>query len=163
MSTHALRQLARDCDFQDVNAATYKHELTRDAFFNGINSNATRQRLLEDDNLDLIAVVKKAQMLNRAQKQSGSYIVKTPHMAATITGNEWDELQMSSLSQTALAKMTSSGNKRNAFSAERIFIRAEEKIAQPKIQSVAMVASLGIFNVCVRAKIGKSLPCLLTM
>ena len=35
---HALRQLARDCEFQNVNAENSKNEMTRDAFINGINS-----------------------------------------------------------------------------------------------------------------------------
>ena len=39
---YALRQLARGCEFRYVNAATYKDELTRDAFINGISFSAIR-------------------------------------------------------------------------------------------------------------------------
>jgi len=56
---HVLRQLTRDCEFQDVNARTYQDELTRDAFINGINSSIIRQRLLEEEQLDLTSAIKK--------------------------------------------------------------------------------------------------------
>ena len=57
---HALRQLARDCAFQNVTAEIYKDELTRDAFISGISSSVIRQRLLEDTNLDFQTAVKKS-------------------------------------------------------------------------------------------------------
>ena len=48
---HALKQLARDCNFQAVSAEQYQNELTRDAFIHGITSTAIRQRLSEEDEL----------------------------------------------------------------------------------------------------------------
>ena len=35
---HALNQLARDCQFQEMRANEYKDDLSRDAFINGIGS-----------------------------------------------------------------------------------------------------------------------------
>ena len=49
---HALDQLARDCQFQDVRANDYKDDLSWDAFINGIGSSTIRQRLLEESDLD---------------------------------------------------------------------------------------------------------------
>ena len=40
---HALRQLTRNCAFQNVTTKIYKNELTRDAFISGINSSVIRQ------------------------------------------------------------------------------------------------------------------------
>ena len=57
---HALRQLARDCAFQNVTAEVYKDELTGGAFISGINSSVFRQRLLEDNNLGFQTTVKKS-------------------------------------------------------------------------------------------------------
>ena len=63
---HALKQLARDCEFQQVSADRYRDELTKDAFINGINSSAVRRRLLEEDQLTLQTAVNKAEMFDRA-------------------------------------------------------------------------------------------------
>ena len=63
---HALKQLARDCEFQQVSADRYRDELIRDSFINGISSNAIRQRLLEEDQLTLQTAVNKAEILDRA-------------------------------------------------------------------------------------------------
>ena len=62
---HALRQLARDCAFQNVTAEIYKNEPTRDAFISGINSSVIRQRLLEDNDLDFQTAVKKGKCSNK--------------------------------------------------------------------------------------------------
>jgi len=50
---HALYNLVKDCEFQAVTAEKYKDEMTRDAFINGIASDATRRRLFEGKNLRL--------------------------------------------------------------------------------------------------------------
>ena len=92
---HALHQLARHCKFRNVNAATYKDELKRDAFINEINSGAIRQRLLENNNFDLTEAVKKAQMLDRAQKQFGSYLAKTLHVAVATAEKKYERAAVS--------------------------------------------------------------------
>ena len=38
-----LKSLAEDCTFSEVTAATYREELTRDAFINGLSSASIRQ------------------------------------------------------------------------------------------------------------------------
>ena len=57
---HALRGLAKECSFQAVSAEKYKNDMTRDAFINGIRSDTTRRRLLEEETLDLDTAIKKS-------------------------------------------------------------------------------------------------------
>jgi len=66
----ALKLLSKDCTFQAVSAEQYCEELIRDAFINGLNSQGTRQRILEKDNLSLEAAYEQAYSLERAQQQS---------------------------------------------------------------------------------------------
>ena len=49
----ALKLLARDCNFKAVTANEASDQYVRDAFINGLSSNAIRQRLLENKTLDL--------------------------------------------------------------------------------------------------------------
>ena len=70
---HALRQLARNCTFQNITAEIYKDQLTPDAFIMGINSRVIGQRLLEDNNLDFQTAIKKPQMFKQAERQSASF------------------------------------------------------------------------------------------
>ena len=65
---HTLNQPARDCQFQDLRANDYKDDLSRDAFINGIGSSTIRQRFLEESNLDFQTAVRKAQVLDRAER-----------------------------------------------------------------------------------------------
>ena len=83
---HALKQLARDCDFQQVSADPYRDE-SRDAFINGINSSAMHQRLLEEDQLTLQTAVNKAEMLDQAQMQSSYYTDNPTVKSASISAN----------------------------------------------------------------------------
>ena len=46
-----LNKLSKDCNFKAVTAAQYKLEMIRDAFINGLSSNDTRRRLLEEKDL----------------------------------------------------------------------------------------------------------------
>ena len=64
---HALKQLARDCNFQAVSAEQYRNKLTSDAFILGITSSAIRQWLLEEDKLTFQDAVTKAELLDGAQ------------------------------------------------------------------------------------------------
>lgn len=70
----ALHRLSKDCDIKDVSAETYRQELVRDAFINGLSSHSIRQRLLEkQDVLALAAVFDQASALDLAYKNSESY------------------------------------------------------------------------------------------
>ena len=82
---HSLKQLSRDCNFQAVTAETYRDEMTRDAFINGLNSTEIRRRLLEDDNLNLQAAINKAEMLDRAEKQSNYYSENLTSKVAAVS------------------------------------------------------------------------------
>ena len=82
---HTLNQLARDCQFQDVRANDYKDDLSMDAFINGIGFSTIQQRLLEKSNLDFQTAVRKAQVLDRAERQSSFYLAgKSFQMAAVV-------------------------------------------------------------------------------
>ena len=70
MYVHALRNLAKDCEFQAVSAEKYKEEMTRDAFINGIASEDIRRRLFEEETLDFNTAVKRAEILDLAKQQS---------------------------------------------------------------------------------------------
>ena len=48
-----LSKLSKDCGLKAVSAEQYREELIRDAFINGLASPLIRQRLLENDKLDL--------------------------------------------------------------------------------------------------------------
>ena len=61
---HALRKLARGCSSTNVSAEQHREELTRDAFINGLTSSNTRQRLLEEDELDFKTPIDRAEILN---------------------------------------------------------------------------------------------------
>ena len=65
-----LKTLAKECSFSDVTAATYREELTRDAFINGLSSASIRQRLLEKAEITLVQAYELADGLDRAQRQA---------------------------------------------------------------------------------------------
>ena len=69
----ALKQLANDCNIKSVTANHYKEEAIRDAFINGLQSNLIRQRLLENEVLQLQTAYDQARALNIAQKSSATY------------------------------------------------------------------------------------------
>ncbi|GFN94501.1 retrovirus-related pol polyprotein from transposon 17.6 [Plakobranchus ocellatus] len=68
-----LRALAKDCDFKQVTAEQNKKDFIRDAFICGLSSNHIRQRLLENNTLDLVTAFEKARSLEMAEKQSQTY------------------------------------------------------------------------------------------
>ena len=70
---HALRILAKDCGFRNVEATANCNEHIRDAFISGILSNDIRKRLLENNGLDLDAAFQQARSLEYAQKNSEFY------------------------------------------------------------------------------------------
>ena len=65
-----LKSLAKDCTFSEVTAATYREELTRDAFINGLSSASIRQRLLERAEITLVQAFELDESLDRAQRQA---------------------------------------------------------------------------------------------
>ena len=56
--------------------------MTHDALITGINSSEIRKRLLEERDLHFQADLRKAQMLDQAEKQSGSDKIKLSQTAA---------------------------------------------------------------------------------
>ncbi|KAA3675181.1 uncharacterized protein DEA37_0011386 [Paragonimus westermani] len=68
-----LKRLAKDCGFKTVNASDYHDETIRDAFIRGMLSNNVRQRLLEEDDIDLAKAFTQARALETAESQSLSY------------------------------------------------------------------------------------------
>ncbi|KAA3672465.1 uncharacterized protein DEA37_0014814 [Paragonimus westermani] len=68
-----LKRLAKDCGFKTVNASEYHDETIRDAFIRGMLSNNVRQRLLEEDDIDLAKAFTQARALETAELQSLSY------------------------------------------------------------------------------------------
>ena len=76
-----LKILARDCSFKDVSADIYQEESIRDSFIAGIRSNYIRQRLLENDKLDLSTAFSTARSLEVAQRNSETY--NTPGTCAS--------------------------------------------------------------------------------
>lgn len=90
----ALKTLSKDCNFKDVNAAKYKEEYIRDSFITGIQSSSIRQRLLENNTLDLQAMSDQARALDMAHKSMESY-------NSPVTSSE---LSINSISSKSLAK-----------------------------------------------------------
>ena len=68
-----------------MSAQEFLSELTRDAFITGITSSFIKQRLLEEDSLTLDDAISKAEVLERAQNQSGSLFVKSLQSLVSAT------------------------------------------------------------------------------
>lgn len=69
----ALRQLGKDCNFENLTAAEHRDVFIRDSFITGLSSPYIRQRLLENRNLTLTVAYEQARSLETAQRQSESY------------------------------------------------------------------------------------------
>ena len=69
----ALKMLSKDCNFQSVAASKYREESIRDAFISGLRSPSIRQRLLENNTLDLKTMFDQARSLELAIVNSESY------------------------------------------------------------------------------------------
>ena len=83
---HALKQLARECEFRAVTVTADKHrnELARDAFINGINLVSIRPEEVE---LAFQNAINKVARLGRAQEQSAFYESKSRLQSVTITND----------------------------------------------------------------------------
>ena len=62
-SFKALKTLSKDCNFPSVTASKYREESIRDAFITGLRSPSIRQRLLENNTLDLKTMFGQARSL----------------------------------------------------------------------------------------------------
>ncbi|XP_026689427.2 retrovirus-related Pol polyprotein from transposon opus [Ciona intestinalis] len=96
--------LAKECVFTDVTKEKYRDELTRDAFINGLNSTAIRQRLLEVDELDLRKAHELADSLDRAQHYATMNVASTsttPPFTASLpqTSRIGEDLEVGPLAQ----------------------------------------------------------------
>lgn len=78
----ALKTLSKECNFQSVTATKYCEEYIRDAFISGLHSNQIRQRLLENNTLDLKTMFDQARALDSAMRSSESYSAPQPVTAA---------------------------------------------------------------------------------
>ena len=72
-----LKKLSADCNFAAVSAVRNREAAIRDAFIAGLSSGYIRQRLLEENALELRTVFDKAQSLEDAQKNAESYVMPT--------------------------------------------------------------------------------------
>ena len=79
MYIESLLSLAKECDFQAVNAIENRDDYVRDAFITGLRSSSIRQRLLENRTLKLNTAVDQARSLYLAQKNSESYACMESH------------------------------------------------------------------------------------
>ncbi|XP_068752275.1 uncharacterized protein [Montipora capricornis] len=69
----SLKTLSKDCNFQSVTASKYREESIRDAFITGLRLPFIRQRLLENNTLDLKTMFDQARSLELAMCNSESY------------------------------------------------------------------------------------------
>ena len=86
----SLKQLSQDCNFEPVNAETYRDNSIRDAFINGLSCPLIRQRLLENNNLSLIAATDQARALEDAKRNSDGYL-HANHVNAMVEKFDTDE------------------------------------------------------------------------
>ncbi|KFD50088.1 hypothetical protein M513_09048 [Trichuris suis] len=71
----ALKALSAECSFKAVSASQYQEEVVRDAFVSGLQSQTTRQRLLESKACDLASLLDIARVLHSAQKSVETYLL----------------------------------------------------------------------------------------
>lgn len=62
----ALRSLSKNCNFRAVTAEVYTQEAIREAFISGLQSGAIRQRLLENEELDLSNTLRQSSSMDSA-------------------------------------------------------------------------------------------------
>ena len=79
-----VRKLSKDCWLKAVSAEQYREELIRNAFINGLASPLIRQRLLENDKLDLQSAYNQTYSLDLAHKNAEAYNPGVTHTTAAI-------------------------------------------------------------------------------
>ncbi|KAA3674452.1 uncharacterized protein DEA37_0004470 [Paragonimus westermani] len=73
-----LKRLAKGCGFKTVNPSEYHDETIRDVFIRDMLSNNVRQRLLEEDDIDLAKAFTQARALETAESV---FVVHAPTCA----------------------------------------------------------------------------------
>ena len=91
----ALKILSKDCNFEAVDATQHKEQYIRDTFIVGIQSNVIRQRLPEDNKVELTEVYDQARTLELAHKNVESYNNTDPFVNVVISSdnaqpNKWN-------------------------------------------------------------------------
>ena len=74
-----LKNLSNNCNFTDLTSTQIKETAIRDAFISGLQSGYIRQRILEDNILQLNDVFDKARKLEEARKNASCYNVVQSH------------------------------------------------------------------------------------
>lgn len=134
-----LKKLSKPCNFVAVTAETYRCEMIRDSFRNGLSSSYIRQRLLENTKLTLEGAHNKARTLDFAQKNSEAYsqTIQPSTVAAataTDTSNETANESLSSLAAMQKGVKQSGVRKRSCYfcggymHANRILCPAREAV-----------------------------------
>ena len=108
-----LKRLSKHCNFTAVSAETYRSEMIRDSFINGLTSNYIRQRLLENFELSLDRAYEIARTLHTAQKNSELYMQQShqliPTNVAAVSTNtsppvDQDRESLAAIKKTASAR-----------------------------------------------------------
>ena len=96
-----LSQLGKECNFQAVSAEEHRDQYVRDSFINGLNSSIIRQRLLENNTLDLSQTINQARALESAQKHSAAYNSSPNLLVSAVDNVPIDENTSAAVSQRA--------------------------------------------------------------
>ena len=84
--------MSKDYNYRPVTAAQYRDEALRDAFISGLLCHSIRQRLLENDNLNLELAFNQARAMESAKRSSESYgisqLSSNLTTATVVTENE---------------------------------------------------------------------------
>src|SRR5215469_12247413 len=109
----ALQALARQCNFQPCTAIQHQNLCVRDAFIAGLSSSSYRQRLLENQVLDLDVAINQARALELAYNDSRTYlndqvasITPAPPLSHSSSSVETRSPPISSSRQTVLNLLT---------------------------------------------------------
>ena len=101
----SLHQLAKECEFQAVDADTHKQIMIRDAFIKGLESANIRQRLLEHDDITLQRSFDLALLLDQAREHS-SHLHQDNKLASLHEVNDEEILIENPSKETAVINGT---------------------------------------------------------
>ena len=94
----ALKTLSKECGFEAVDANTHREQYIRDSFISGLRSSTIRQRLLEDDKVNLTDVFQQARSLEHAQRNVESYgSTNNEHYLNALAPALDEQLQLSAI------------------------------------------------------------------
>ena len=142
----SLKSLAKDCDFRNSTAQQIRDDAIRDSFISGLSNSNVRQRLLENDNLDLQKAFDMARSLELAQQQSLTY--QNPN--SSVCGASEETVQSpEEPTQPEISSLSAASSKCFFF----VDIVAIPGISAQRVtQSAKVVAKLGIFKESVNLK-----------